>query len=84
VKFAPICPEFAAEVRSAIDRLSDLLEKMREYIDNGARLGWLIDPIDKRAYIYRPGQSWSFTIILPQFSGDPVLPDFRLQVQELW
>ncbi|MBI3756774.1 MAG: Uma2 family endonuclease [Deltaproteobacteria bacterium] len=83
-KFAPICPDFVIEVRSLTDRLSDLLEKMQEYLDNGARLGWLIDPIDKRAYMYRPGQPVE-TLDNPQsLSGDPVLPGFRLNAQELW
>lgn len=84
VKFAPICPDFVIEVRSATDRLSDLFEKMQEYLDNGARLGWLIDPIDKRAYIYRPGQSVEILDNPSSLSGDPVLPGFTLNVQELW
>lgn len=84
VKFAPICPDFVIEVRSLTDRLSDLLEKMQEYLDNGARLGWLIDPIDKRAYMYRPGQPVEILDNPQSLSGDPVLPGFRLNIQELW
>ncbi len=83
-KFAPICPDFVIEVRSLTDRLSDLLEKMQEYLDNGARLGWLIDPIDKRAYLYRPGQPVEILDNPYTLNGDPVLPGFRLNVQELW
>ena len=83
-KFAPICPDFVIEVRSLTDRLSDLLEKMQEYLDNGARLGWLIDPIDKRAYVYRPGQPVEILESPQSLSGDPVLPGFCLNVQELW
>jgi Uma2 family endonuclease len=45
-KFAPLCPDFVGEFRSRTDRLADLQEKMQEYLDNGARLGWLLDPID--------------------------------------
>jgi Uma2 family endonuclease len=84
VKFAPLCPDFIIEVRSETDRLSDLLEKMQEYLDNGAQLGWLIDPIDKRAYVYRPGQSVEILDNPPSLSGDPLLPGFTLNVQELW
>ncbi len=83
-KFAPICPDFVIEVRSLTDRLPDLLEKMQEYLDNGARLGWLIDPIDKRAYLYRPGQPVEILDNPYTLNGDPVLPGFRLNVQELW
>jgi Uma2 family endonuclease len=83
-KFAPICPDFVAEVRSQSDKLPDLLDKMQEYLDNGARLGWLIDPLDKRAYIYRPGQPME-TLENPHvLSGDSVLPGFVFQIQELW
>src|SRR5258706_8328553 len=53
-EFAPICPDFAIELRSPTDSLADLQEKMREYIDNGTRLGWLFDPKSRQAYIYRP------------------------------
>ena len=43
-RFAPICPDFVIELRSPSDRLADVQEKMVEYMENGARLGWLIDP----------------------------------------
>jgi Uma2 family endonuclease len=83
-KFAPLCPDFVAEVRSQSDKLPDLLDKMHEYIDNGARLGWLIDPLEKRVYIYRPGQSVEILENPEMLSGDSVLPGFILQIQELW
>jgi Uma2 family endonuclease len=57
---------------------------MQEYIDNGARLGWLIDPIDKRVYVYHPGQPLGILNDPPTLSGNPVLPGFVLHVQELW
>ena len=81
---APLCPDFVLEVRSPTDRLLDLQEKMQEYIDNGARLGWLIDPINKRVYIYRPGQPVEMLDNPPTLRGDPILPGFVLNVHELW
>jgi Uma2 family endonuclease len=83
-KFAPICPDFVAEVRPQSDKLPDLLDKMQEYLDNGARLGWLIDPLEKRAYLYRPGQSVEIREDPEVLSGDSVLPGFVFQIQELW
>ncbi|MBI3245714.1 MAG: Uma2 family endonuclease [Deltaproteobacteria bacterium] len=82
--FAPICPDFVVEVRSQSDRLPDLKEKMQEYLDNGARLGWLIDPLEKRAYVYRPGQPVETLDDPTILSGDPVLPGFAFHVRELW
>lgn len=84
VKFAPICPDFVVEVRPQSDKLSDLLDRMRESLDNGARLGWLIDPLDQCAYVYRPGQPVE-TLEHPEtLSGKSVLPGFVFQIQELW
>jgi Uma2 family endonuclease len=53
-EFAPICPDFVVELRSKSDRLPALQEKMEEYLANGAQLGWLIDPLEKKVHIYRP------------------------------
>lgn len=82
--FAPLCPDFVVELRSPTDRLRSLQEKMQEYIDNGARLGWLIDPLEKRVYVYRPDQPVEVLDDPPAVSGDPVLSGFVLHVRELW
>jgi Uma2 family endonuclease len=79
-----ICPDFVVELRSPTDRLKDLHEKMREYITNGARLGWLIDPLEKCVSIYRPDQPVEVLDDPAMISGDPVLPGFVLLVRELW
>jgi Uma2 family endonuclease len=57
---------------------------MQEYIANGARLGWLIDPFEKRVHVYCPGQSVEILDDPTVLSGDPVLPGFVLPVHELW
>jgi Uma2 family endonuclease len=57
---------------------------MQEYIDNGAQLGWLIDPSDKRIYVYRPGQSVDILDNPATLSEDAVLPGFILRIPELW
>lgn len=57
---------------------------MQEYIDNGAQLGWLIDPLEKHVYVYRPGQPIEKLDDPATVSGDPVLPAFVLPVRELW
>lgn len=84
VGFAPICPDFVVELRSPTDRLSELQEKMQEYLDNGAQLGWLIDRDNRRTYIYRPGQPVEVLDNPTMLVGDPVLPGFVLRVAELW
>jgi Uma2 family endonuclease len=82
--FAPICPDFVVELRSPSDRLSEVQAKMQEYIENGARLGWLIDPLDKRVYVYRPDQPVEMLDDPSEIREDSVLPGFVLRVRELW
>jgi Uma2 family endonuclease len=83
-KFAPICPDFAVELRSPSDGLTELYLKMFEYVENGVSLGWLIDPVKRQVYVYRPNQQ---TVVLENpetVSGDPLLPGFKLNLSELW
>ncbi|HJR07693.1 MAG TPA: Uma2 family endonuclease [Pyrinomonadaceae bacterium] len=83
-RFAPLCPDFVIELRSKTDRLSRLQSKMSEYIANGARLGWLIDPAARRVYVYRPDHETETLDAPDEIAGDPVLPNFRLQLREIW
>ncbi|NEU72533.1 Uma2 family endonuclease [Hassallia byssoidea VB512170] len=79
-KFAPICPDFVVELRSRTDSLKELQEKMQEYIDNGANLGWLIDRKKKRVEIYRPGKEVEILENPATLSGEDVLPGFVLDL----
>jgi Uma2 family endonuclease len=82
--FAPLCPDFVIELRSKSDRLSKLQEKMREYRDDGARLGWLIDPPSRRVEVYRPGREVEVLNDPASMSGDPELPGFTLDLTPIW
>ncbi len=78
--FAPICPDFVVELRSRTDSLKDLQNKMNEYIENGAKLGWLIDRKNKRVEIYRPNQEVEILENPVTLSGENVLPGFVLDL----
>jgi Uma2 family endonuclease len=82
-KFAPICPDFVIELRSRTDSLKDLQEKMQEYIENGAQLGWLIDRKNKRVEIYRPGKDVEILDNPASLSGENILPGFVLNLQPI-
>ncbi len=83
--FPNICPDFVLELRSGSDVLSHLQRKLEEYIENGARLGWLIDPIDQqRVHIYRPGEPVEALENPATVSGETVLPGFELNLREIW
>lgn len=83
-EFPPLCPDFVIELRSRWDALDTLKEKMEEYRANGAQLGWLIDPLEKAVYVYRPSEEVRHLDNPETVSGDPVLPGFVLDVQRLW
>jgi Uma2 family endonuclease len=82
--FANICPDFVVELRSSSDSLKSLQGKMREYIDNGAKLGWLIDPQQRRVEIYRPGMVVEVLENPVELSGEVVLPGFVLNLRRVW
>lgn len=82
--FANICPDFVVELRSRSDTLKSLQDKMREYIDNGARLGWLIDPQHRQVEIYRPGKDREVLENPAELSEEAVLPGFVLDLRRVW
>lgn len=83
-KFPPLCPDFVIELRSPSDSLTELQQKMQEYLDNGARLGWLIDPKTKIVEIYRQGQEKEVLRSPSALLGEDVLPGFVLQLRSIW
>lgn len=82
--FTPLCPDFVVELRSSSDRLSVLQAKMEEYMANGARLGWLLDPLERRAHIYRPNAQPEILENPDTISADPELPGFTLDLTPIW
>jgi Uma2 family endonuclease len=78
--FAKICPDFVIELRSRTDSLSQLQEKMQEYLNSGLRLGWLIDPQNQQVEIYRQNQSVEIVSLPTSLSGENVLLGFILEL----
>jgi Uma2 family endonuclease len=83
-KFLPLCPDFVIELVSESDDLADTQAKMREYIANGLRLGWLINPKNKQVEIYRPNQEIEVLQSPANLSGENVLPGFILDLQPIF
>jgi len=83
-KFAPICPDFVVELCSPSDRLIDVQNKMQEYLDNGTRLGWLIDPETRQVEIYRQNKAIEMQSAPTSLLGEDILPGFELDLQEIW
>lgn len=82
--YPPLCPDFVIELRSPTDSLENLQTKMREYMDNGARLGWLINPQDRQVKIYRQAQQVEVLELPLTLSGEDVLPGFVLNLQRIF
>ena len=83
-RFSKIAPDFVIELRSKSDRLKNLQNKMTEYIENGVRLGWLIDPFEKRVHVYRADKTVEILENTKTVSGEDVLRGFELDLTEIW
>jgi Uma2 family endonuclease len=83
-QFPPLCPNFVVELRSKTDALKPLQNKMQEYMDNGAQLGWLIDPQTKQVEVYRSHQAKEVLQNPETLSGETVLPGFVLNLAALF
>lgn len=82
--FAPICPDFVLELRSKNDKMEPLRAKMREYLENGASLGWLIDRKNQKVEIYRQNRDVEVLDRPLSLLGEDVLPGFVLDLTEVW
>lgn len=83
-KFPPLCPDFVIELLSPSDPLKNTQEKMHEYINNGALLGWLINRHQKTVEIYRPHQTVEILTSPGTLSGENMLPGFILNLDKIW
>ena len=83
-KFIPLAPDFVVEIKSPTDSMRVLHAKMREYIANGTRLGWLIDSQERTVSVYRPHAAVRHVSSPATLSADPVLPGFTLDLQQIW
>jgi Uma2 family endonuclease len=82
--FLHLCPDFVIEVKSETDRLKPLQNKMREYIENGAQLGWLIDPKKRSVEIYRPDGSVESRTSSTEIKGEGPVAGFTLDLTYVW
>ncbi|MCF4968962.1 Uma2 family endonuclease [Nostoc sp. CMAA1605] len=83
-KFPPIAPDFVLELMSPSDDLEEIQAKMREYMDNQVKLGWLINPQTKQVEIYRQNQPVEILDSPTQLSGEDILPGFILDLGIVW
>ncbi len=82
-RFAYICPDFVIELISESDSIKDTMKKMEEWIDNGCRLAWMIDPERRTSYIYKPLMEPVTVAFSETLSGEDVLPGFELKLDQI-
>lgn len=82
-RFLPLAPDLVIELMSPSDRLKDAQEKMAEWIAAGTRLGWLLDPASKTAYVYRPGSVEALPAA-ERLNAEGVLDGFVLNLAPVW
>jgi len=82
-RFAPLCPDFVVELLCPSDSLKETQGKMKEYIKNGASLGWLLDRKNQRVEIYRQGQDVEMLSNPETLSGENILPGFVLDLTDI-
>ena len=83
-KFAPIDPDFVIELLSPSDDLPQLQQKMKEYMDCGVKLGWLINPEARQVEIYRQGQDKEVLDTPKTLSGESILPKLVLDLSTIF
>lgn len=83
-KVSKLVPDFVIELRSSTDALKTLQDKMAEYIENDVRLGWLIDPKNKKVHVYRVDGAVEILDNPETVAGEDVLAGFQLNVREIW
>lgn len=79
-----LCPAFVIELRSKTDRLPPLRQKMQEYLDNGAQLGWLIDPLSCSVEVFRPNREPELLTEIDTVSGEGPVAGFILHLRLVW
>ena len=83
-KFPPLCPDFVVELMSPNDSLNKTRQKLKEYIENGAKLGWIINRKQRQIEVYRPQQQPEIMTNPDTVSGEDILPGFTLDLSTIW
>lgn len=81
--FAPICPDFVLELLSMNDKIHEIRDKMKEWMENGCKLGWLIHPENQITYVYENGKTQEILFKHTLYGGN-ILPGFELNLSKLF
>ena len=77
-------PTLAVEILSPSNTQEEVTDKVREYLQAGVALLWVIDPILRTVLVYRPDAKPTLFNDGQELSGEPHLPGFRVPVARLF
>jgi Uma2 family endonuclease len=83
-RYPSICPDFVVELRSQSDVLKELESKMEQWMANGAKLAWMIDPAGQAVSVYRPGRPREVLVRPAIVCGDGPVAGFELAMTRIW
>ncbi|MBW4616542.1 MAG: Uma2 family endonuclease [Desmonostoc vinosum HA7617-LM4] len=82
--YPELAPDLVVEIKSAFDKLASLQEKIRRFLDLGAKIGLLIDPDERTVAIYNSSSEFNVFGESDKLTIPTLLPGWELSVFELW
>ena len=80
--FRAVVPDFVVEIVSPSNRGPELADKVRRYLEGGARLVWVINARRREVTVHRPDTEPDLLQDSETLDGSDVLPGFAFNVRE--
>jgi Uma2 family endonuclease len=81
--YPAMAPDLVVEVLSPSDRPGEVLAKIGDWLEAGARLVWVVDPRRRHARIYRQDGTEAVIAEHENLDGEDVLPGFSCQLTQI-
>lgn len=82
--FARLAPDLAVEIVSPSNTVSEIQDKVIDYLDAGTRLVWVVEPRGRTVTVYRSRDEIRILTVGQEIEGGEVLPGFRIEVSEFF
>lgn len=77
-------PDLAVEVISPEDRWSEVTAKANVWLQAGAKLVWLVDPLNRTVTVYTPSETPTILREQDTLDAGQVIPDFQVLVRDFF
>ena len=82
--YVPIAHDLAVEVVSPSNRWTEVAAKVRDYLDAGTSLVWIVDPPARTVTVHWAGAAWIVRGEDDALDAEDVVPGFRIRVGSLF